>query len=722
MDQHDEENGEKVSAFGRYSQMQRRLLLLEAVILISALVVEGRLVYLQVYKHWDFQRMANHQQFTHQEISASRGMIKDRDGSLLAMNIGLFNVAAHPNQITDKVQTAAALSRALGESYGSILSKISGDRPFVWLARQVPYERSGAVESMKLEGIEATREERRFYPDHEMAAQVLGFTGIDNQGLNGLENYYNKILTGKKGSEMTERDARGRTIMPDLKSVKAGADGLNIVTTLDKTIQHVAQVELAKAFEKYRCKAASIVVMNPATGEILALANYPTFDPNDFKDYSSESWKDRVVNDQFEPGSTFKLITAVGALEEGSVSEDDKFFCENGSYKTEYGRVVSDHESHGWLTFREIFGYSSNIGMVKVGAKLGEKNLYRYCKKFGFGDLTGIDLPGEAPGKLRPLDKWSGLSMTTIPYGYEISTSPLQIVEAYAAIANGGIMMKPYLVKRLENAEGGAVKTFSPKKIRRVCTAKTAKRMTEMMKWVVEKGTGTAVALPNYPIAGKTGTAYKFMNGHYSRYNYVASFVGFVPAENPKFVIYCSLDDPRGLYWGGYTAGPVFKEVAKRALAYDLVPAVEPENAIAVAADNRAVPAFTGLTKEQCKWLADRDGLGLKFVGKGERVIGQSETAGVPLPKDESTENIILTLGAQAETGTRGLMPDLRGKTKRQALALLSPLGVRVNFKGEGVVKNQFPPAGRTVEINTPCDVNCDLPVTKLAAAVGGNS
>ena len=310
-----------------------------------------------------------------------------------------------PTRLPTRVQAAAALSNATGESYASILSKLTGDKAFVWIARQVPYERSEAVEALKLDGVEATREQRRFYPDHEMAAQVLGFTGIDNQGLNGLENYYNKILTGKKGLELTERDARGRTVMADNKSVKAEKDGLSIVTTIDKTIQHVAQVELQKAFDKFRCKSASVVVMDPATGEILAMANYPTFDPNHFDAYPAASWKNRVVNDQFEPGSTFKLVAAAAALEEGIVSEDDKFFCENGAYKTEYGRVVTDHESHGWLTFREVFGFSSNIGMVKVGMKLGKDSLYRYCKKFGFGDLTGIDLPGETPGKLRPPDE-----------------------------------------------------------------------------------------------------------------------------------------------------------------------------------------------------------------------------------------------------------------------------------------------------------------------------
>jgi cell division protein FtsI/penicillin-binding protein 2 len=712
-----------MSAPGHFSQMQKRLLLLETVLILAALCVEGRLVYLQVFKHGDFSRMAYRQQFSHKETRAARGMIKDRSGELLAMNIGLFNVSAHPNQIKDKVQAAAALSRALGEPYSTMLSTISGEKSFVWLARPVPYERSQAVENLKLEGIEATREQRRFYPDREMASHVLGFAGIDNQGLTGLERSYDSVLTGKKGMVITERDARGRAVLADSKKVK-GAEGLGLVTTIDKTLQHVAQVELVKAFEKYRCKAASIVVLDPKTGEILALANYPTFDPNRFEAYSKETWKNRVVNDQFEPGSTFKLITAVGALEEGIVNEEDKFFCENGSYKTDFGRIVSDHEKHGWLTFREVFGYSSNIGMVKVGNKLGKEELYRYSKRFGFGETTGIDLPGEANGLLRPLTKWSGTSMSTIPYGYEVSASPLQVIEAYAAIANGGMMMKPYLVKRLENSEGVAVKEFTPKKLRRVCSAKTARRVTEMMKWVVEKGTGTAVALPTYPIAGKTGTAYKFMNGRYSKYNYVSSFVGFVPADDPKFVIYISLDDPRGLYWGGYTAGPVFKEVAKRALAYAMVPAVNPDAAITTANDKRAVPSFAGLTRRQCEWLAERDGLRLKFQGSGERVVQQSERSGVPLPATGNRPvKIVLTLGEPAVPQAKGLMPDLRGKTKRQALALLAPLGVRVNFRGQGIVKAQFPPAGRAIQANTPCDLSCDLPVTKNSQApTGGNS
>jgi cell division protein FtsI/penicillin-binding protein 2 len=715
---------------GPFSQ---RLWILESVLFFALLGVEARLAYLQVIKHHEYSQLASHQQYTSKETQPVRGLIEDRNGTLLATNIDLYNVCGHPDQIPDKCRTAAVLSGALGIPYGTILSKLSEEKSFVWLARQVPFERSQAVESLKLEGIEASREERRFYPDRDMAAQVLGFTGMDNQGLNGLERYYEKFLAGQKGQVKEERDARGRQVISDNEMKKQSVDGANLITTLDTTLQHVAQVELQKAFDKYRCKAASIAVMNPKTGEILAMANFPTFDPNHFSTYPPEIWRNRMVNDEFEPGSTFKLVTALGALEEGVVNEDDKFFCENGAYHTDYGRVVTDHEKHGWLTFREVFGYSSNIGMVKVGAKLGKDNLYRYCQRLGFGVTTGIDLPGEASGKLRPEAQWSGISMTTIPYGYEVSATPIQVLQAYAAIANGGVMMKPYIVQSLVGKSGTVLKSFAPVKERRICSEKTAKRMTDLMRWVVEKGTGTAVDLPAYPIAGKTGTAYKFMNGHYSRYNYVSSFVGFVPADNPKFVIYCSLDDPRGLYWGGYTAGPVFKEVAKRSLSYALVPSEKPD--LEVASVKRDLPSFLGLSRPQALQLAKDRQVKYKFLGKGKRVITQAPIAGnYDLSDGENALAVTLTLGkftaSAASTATSpsdspappDTMPDLRGKTKRQALALLAPLGLKVSFTGEGIVRSQFPPVGRSLKTIESCDLSCDLPAVRADLPQGGHS
>lgn len=713
------------------STTQRRLLFLQAVILTGFACVGGRLFYLQVVKHGDFERMASRQQFTPKQTHHSRGVIQDRAGNLLAMNIELFNVFAHPRQVKDKERAARVLAQALGLPYGSILSKISGDKGFTWIARQVPYERSKAVEGLRLEGVGAEREHRRFYPGREMASHLLGFTGIDNQGLAGLEREYQRTLTERRGLVLAGRDSIGRLLPSENKEKRAGVDGLNLVTTLDTTIQHIAEVELEKAFLKYRCKAASILVMDPHTGEILASANFPAFDPNRYAAYPKATWRDRVVQDQFEPGSTFKTILAAAVLEENLVSEEDRFFCENGSYKTKHGRVVTDHEKYGWLTFREILGYSSNIGMVKLGAELGAEKLRMYAERFGFGAPTGVDLPGEANGLLRPLDRWSGLSMTSIPYGYELSSSPLQVANAYAAIANGGNLMRPYLVKRVEDAEGRIVREFKPKKVRRVCSARTARRLTEMLEWAVSKGTGTAVALPSYPIAGKTGTAYKFMDGRYSRYNYVSSFVGFAPADHPKFVIYVSLDDPRGLYWGGYTAGPVFKEVAKRALAYAMVPTAKPETSVAEEPAPKKFPAFLGLTPGQCEWLARRDGLELEFEGEGGRVVRQS----VPVPGGTGlfghrAPRITLTLGdptprtASADgKPLKATMPDLRGKTKRQALALLAPLGVKVSLKGRGIVRTQYPPPGRSIQDGSTCELGFNLPVTRLTTeGPGGNS
>ena len=673
---------------------------------LGTVAVSSRLVWLQVIRFTDFRQMASRQQLTPREVRAERGQILDRNGVPLAVNVELFNVSANPSQVHDKYSASAALSRALGIPFGEVLRKLHSGEKFVWIARGVAFERSDAVDRLSISGVGAYREQRRFYPDHEMASHVLGFTGRDNQGLEGLEARYEKTLAGRGGFTVTERDAHGKAVLARLGASRAPHDGMNVVTTIDKTIQHITQVELEKAFSKYRCQAATAAVMDPATGEILALANYPSCDPNHYQLYPVKQWMDRAVNMSFEPGSTFKLVAAVGALEEGVMTEDDKVFCENGKGQFDYGRVVTDHEAHGWLTLREVFGYSSNIGMVKVGQKLGKETLYKWIRRFGFGQTTGIDLPGETCGNVAPPEKWSGISMTSIPYGYEITAYPLQVMCAYSAVANSGVMMRPMLVKRTETPEGGTDEAFRPHAQRRVCSTRTAHRMTELLKWVVQHGTGTMVDLPNYAVAGKTGTAHKVINGHYSPYNYVSSFVGFVPADNPKYVIYVSLDDPRGIYWGGYTSGPVFKEVAKRVLAYGCVPGA---GQAAVTQEASRVPAFQGLTETQCRRVAERSGVKVQFAGKGPRATAQSLQAGLKVDEKSSGSRVTVTLGQPAIAGNGGLMPDLRGKTKRQAIALLAPLGVRVSFRGQGLVRGQFPLPGASVPNGTPCDLSCEM-------------
>jgi cell division protein FtsI (penicillin-binding protein 3) len=425
---------------GPANPFTKRLRIFSTLVLMGALALSARLVYLQVVKYPEFNRMANRQQLAPQETGAHRGMITDRNGELLAVNLDLYNVFAHPNRIKDKWGTAQTLANALGLPFNDVLGKISTRRSFIWLARQVPFERSGRVQTLKIAGVEAYREQRRLYPDHEMAAHILGFAGIDNQGLEGLEKRYDAYLSGKKGYQVAERDGLGNAVLRT--SRQKAVDGLNVVTTLDRVIQHIAQVELEKAYLKYRCQSASIIVMNPKTGEILALANFPDYDPNRFKSVPREQWRNRCVDHVFEPGSTFKVVTAAAALEEGVVSEEDQIFCENGTFQTKYGRLIKDHEKHGWISFREVFGYSSNIGFTKVGAKVGAENLYRYAKRFGFGEPTGIDLSAEETGLIRPPKEWSGLSISSIPYGYEVSSTPLQVLCAYAAVANGGVMMQ----------------------------------------------------------------------------------------------------------------------------------------------------------------------------------------------------------------------------------------------------------------------------------------
>jgi stage V sporulation protein D (sporulation-specific penicillin-binding protein) len=687
----------------------RRLRVLGFFALAAACVLSARLAYLQVIKHSDFDRMARRQQLIPQETQARRGMIKDRNGELWAVNLDLYNVFAHPRRIKDRRTTAIKLANALGRSYNDVLSRISTDRTFVWLARQIPFERSHLVETLKLKGVEAYHEQRRLYPDHSMAAHVLGFAGIDNQGLEGLEKSYDAHLGGKKGYQVAERDGLGKPVLRT--SRERAVDGLNIVTTLDRTLQHIAQVELEKAFNKFRCQSASVIVMDPKTGEILAMANYPDYDPNRYKEFPQERWRNRCVDHFIEPGSTFKLVTAAAALEEGLASEEDRIFCENGKFVTKHGRIISDHEKKGWLTFREVFGYSSNIGFTKLGMQMGADRLYKYAKRFGFGDPTGIDLPSEVAGVVRPPKQWSGLSLSSIPYGYEVSATPLQVLCAYAAVANGGVMMKPYLVRRLETPDGRTVKNFEPQKTKRVCSPKTAERLTALLKWAVKEGTGTAVDLPNYDIAGKTGTAHKIINKRYSRNNYISSFVGFVPADDPRFAIYVSLDDPRGLYWGGYTAGPVFKEIARRACSYALVAPKDGETALVEAA--RSVPSFVGLTQDQCRRLAARADLRLRFEGKGARAVAQSHPSGFKLASDNRSFRVDVTLGEPELVEGRGAMPNLTGKTKRQALAMVSPMGLRVSFTGRGVVKNQYPPAGRIVESGVECRLNCETPISR---------
>jgi cell division protein FtsI/penicillin-binding protein 2 len=400
-----------------------------------------------------------------------------------------------------------------------------------------------------------------------VASHILGFAGLDNVGLEGLELYYDKFLKGESGFALFLRDARQKKL--DLwEKMVLPRDGYDLILTIDEVIQFIAERELDKTFKAHHAKGASIVVMSAHTGAILGLANRPTFDLNDYDNVNKDQMRDRAICDLFEPGSVFKIVTASAALEEKKVSEQDRFFCENGSYKVA-SHILHDHRPHGWLTFREVIEQSSNIGTTKVAQILGNDILYRYIKLFGFGQKSAVDLPGEIQGMARPPGAWSKISISAIPIGQEVGVTALQLVSAISVIANGGQLMKPYILSEIRDKFGETIKKNSPQMIRKVISVDTANRVKSILNGVIENGTGKLAKLNGYSAAGKTGTAQKLeANGTYSHNKFIASFIGFAPVEDPVIAVAIVVDEPRPYYFGGVVAAPVFKNVANDVLRY----------------------------------------------------------------------------------------------------------------------------------------------------------
>ena len=410
------------------------------------------------------------------------------------------------------------------------------------------------------------RESKRSYPNSYLASQIIGFAGIDNVGLEGIEAYFDKFLKGEPGWGMFLRDARQKRLDIWDKIVLA-RDGYDLVLTIDEVIQYIAERELDKAYKTYHAKAASIIVMDPHTGAILALANRPTYDMNEHSRMSKDKIRNRAICDLFEPGSVFKIVTASAALEEKRVSEEDKFFCENGSYRIA-NHILHDHQPHGWLSFREVIEESSNIGTTKVAQLLGPDMVYKYVRLYGFGSKLGVDLPGEISGMIKEPRFWSITSIGAVPIGQEIGVTLIQLAAAFSVIANGGQLMKPYIIEEVRDKQGEVIKKSSPVLIRKVISLDTAARLKKILTGVVEEGTGKLAKMPGLTAAGKTGTAQKLEpNGTYSHNKFIASFIGFAPAEDPLIVIAITLDEPYP-YYGGVVAAPVFKNVASDCVRY----------------------------------------------------------------------------------------------------------------------------------------------------------
>ena len=559
-----------------------------ALFLIALAIISGQAIRLHVFKGpWLSERAAREYERA-MVVEGRRGAITDRSGSPLAVSIDSPSIAAYPRQIIDHRDTAVKLAKVMGQSIDNIYEKLNSNRSFVWIKRQAAPRLADGVRALGLKGIDFIPEHTRVYPGKTLAAQLLGFSGIDGHGLEGLEFYFDTQLKGSQKEITVLEDALGRRFEGAGIPADLG-EGNRVVLTIDRTIQHITQKALEASVNEFGGATGMAVVMAPATGEVLALAHYPFFNPNRYGKFNREMWRNRAITDSFEPGSTMKMFSAAAAIDSGICSSSTIFYCENGEYRI--GRnIIHDTKSHGWLSLQQIVKYSSNIGSVKMAEKLGARQLHDYLRAFGFGRRSGITCPGEATGSLSPFNTWSTIDMGAISFGQGVSVSAIQLITAASAIANGGVLMKPLLVKAIVDRHGQTVKQFEPEPVRRVISSQTASTMRKILRSVItEGGTGVNAALTGYSACGKTGTAQKIdKSGTYAKGKYLSSFLGFAPADQPELAILVVVDEPKKKDYGGIVAAPAFRRIALDTLNYLNIPPGPDADALRVSRGNRA--------------------------------------------------------------------------------------------------------------------------------------
>ncbi len=535
--------------------------------LFSALWV--RCLYLQVLQSRRLSRLAEAQHRMNQTLIAPRGNILDREGRLLATSVRAPSVFANPRQVVAKEYTAHAMAPIVDRNERLLRRRLAKDKGFVWLARHVDRDAVDQLVHFRREGIGIVEEPKRIYPNESLAAHLLGFTNIDQQGLEGVELAFDGALRGRAGWASTLRDARGQRLIGPWTVQVDPQPGHDLVLTLDSVVQGVVEEALSWGVKKFRAKGGTIIVMDPHTGAILAIANRPTFDPNHPGHLPAEARRNRAVTDLFEPGSVFKIVTAAALLNEGLIRPEERLFCEQGNYKMIGRHILHDHHPNGWLTFHEVIAKSSNIGTAKAAQRLLPETLYRYIRGFGFGRKTGVELPGEISGMAAPPARWSKLSPFIIPMGQEVAATPIQLAVMTSIVANGGWKVTPYLVQRIQSASGETLRDYQPSPRERLLRQETVDVLHNMLISVVESGTGRLANIQGLTVAGKTGTAQKLEpTGRYSHSLFVASFVGYGPVPDPRFAMVVSIDEPRPLYFGGVVAAPIFKRAVEQLAGY----------------------------------------------------------------------------------------------------------------------------------------------------------
>ncbi|MBN2356773.1 PASTA domain-containing protein [candidate division KSB1 bacterium] len=699
----------------RYANWRTHLFF--AVVVLVFLVLALRLLQVQLIQREKFMALARGQYEITERLMPERGTIYDRCLRPLAMNIPTVSIGAYPEKIKDRQGTAQKLARLLGESAAYIEGKLATQSDFVYITRRKPRRVGLLVQALGLNGVVCFHEMSRQYPKGSVGCQLIGFTDVDGHGLNGVELSFERTLYGVAGKATRQKTAIGNY---DLFThagypVEPATDGSDVVLTIDYIYQNIAHKELHRTIREANADSGVVIIMDAKTSEVLALASEPSYNPNSPGKYAPSTWRLRAITDQFEPGSTLKLLGMAMLLNEGFNKPDDRVFCEDGRYNV-MRETIHDVHPYGWLTLRDVLVYSSNIGMAKSVMKQDRRMLYQYARNFGFGNKTGIELTGEIGGTLPELSRWSGFTPLAMAYGHNIAVTPLQMANMFCAIANGGVLRTPFVVKEIRNKNNSVVYRTPPRAVRRVITESTADTLKEMMCQVVERGTGVRAKLPGIHVCGKTGTArmVRPRGGGYIRGQYIASFGGFFPKDKPRFVIFVMIDNPKTSYLGGDVAAPCFARIARQ-LVYTRGIDIEAEEGTdldleLVQDDHRIVPNFIGHAKSVAKNLAYAMDLKLHISGDDGIVISQSPKAGT---KVTISGKVALVCKKQDPSQGPRPIPDVVGLPIRNALNVLAAENIKAVVNGSGRVVTQKPLAGRRLrnseQVMLYCESSVDL-------------
>jgi len=684
--------------------IRNRLIFLLIILTTLFLFFIGKFFWIQVVNSEKYEKIALSQRLRELNIESKRGNIYDVKGNQLAVNTSAQTVVAIPEEVENPEKLAGKLEDILDMDYEIIYKRLSSDASAKYLKRKVNETVVKKINELETEGIFFKEESQRYYPKDDLASQVLGFAGIDNQGLEGIELSYDKYLQGLAGKKLIEKDAAGRILPDSVKKDIPSKTGYNIYLTIDEVIQYIVERELDNAMDKFEISGASAIVMNPDDASILAMASTPDYNPNNFADYSKNKWRNKSITDNYEPGSTFKIITTAAALEEGVVSEGDPFYC-SGSVEVE-GESISCWKTagHGHESFTEVVKNSCNPGFVQVGMRVGTEKFYNYIESFGFGEKTAIKLPGEAKGILNSYEKTGPVELATMSFGQGIAVTPIQLITAVSAIANDGTLLEPKLVDKITDEKNNIVQKIKKTPVRQVVTKNTAKRTRELLKKVVDDGTGKNASIDGFSIGGKTGTA-----KHYNNEIYDSSFIGMVPTDNPQFVVLVVLYDASGeSYYGSQIAAPVFRNILHDILRYKDISPENSENHSSLKNNQQVkIPNVINKNIIDAEKELRKVGVDVKLIGMGEKVIMQ-----IPFEDTKINKNSTVRLFTEEKlienVNYYISVPNLKEIKISEAKNLVNKMGLKIKINGSGntIIKQDVKPgkrvkAGSQISVHT---------------------